>query len=115
MPTRLPVPRAMARLASTPCHSGVTQARGWSQTGSCEIGKKVPEKSFIGVCPSRKRRLKPPSFSCRAENATTRVVNASPVSTATGSSQRAAHERKPPKAAATPMKITAAMLTCVTT
>ena len=47
-------PVARLRQSATPCQSGVAQASGSSQSGSCEIGKKVPEKRKSGTSPKRK-------------------------------------------------------------
>ena len=108
--TALTVPVATSRQASTPCHSGVTQATGCIQPGSCSIGKKVPEKSINGVTTQRNRMLKPLSPSCRAVNAKIGVAKAIPVRIAIGRQNTAATDRNPPNSAATPMKIVVAVV-----
>ena len=108
-------PRASERLASTPCHSGVTHATGRRKAGSWSTGKNVPENRNSGVTTKRYRMLKPPSVSCVAVNAKIGTAKAIPVRTVIGRASITHHELNDPNSAATPMKMAVAPVTCIAT
>ena len=95
------------RAGSTPCHSGDNHASGWTASGSCETGKKVPENRNNGTMPSRMMIEKLWSVSIPPAYAASGAANASAVRMATGTASTPHHDTMPPSATATITKATA--------
>ena len=62
-------PERQPAASATPCHSGVSQASGWTNAGSDSTGKNVPENRNSGVIPNRKIALNWSGVRWVAENA----------------------------------------------
>ena len=95
------VPSVSIRQSSTPCQIGVRYAISSNPSGSCEIGKKVPEKRNIGTIRKRKIVTKVRSSSTRAASAAIGIEKAVPISTATGTTRMPHHEETAPNAVIT--------------
>jgi D-alanyl-D-alanine carboxypeptidase len=104
-------PVARLRQSATPCQSGVAHASAWRTAGSCEIGKKVPEKRKRGTSPKRKTAASHSSPSTLVVTAASAAPNASPHRSAANGASTASGETKAPPIAAIAAKIVTAMIT----
>ncbi len=101
-------PVARSRQSETPCHRGVAQAIGSSQSGRFSIGKNVPEKRKMGRRAKRKTAVIAAWFSMPPASAAIGAANARPQKTAASGVSTASGERNAPAIAATQAKSAAA-------